>query len=59
MYTIYLRTGGKTSYYKKLASFQVPGTEMLPNSLNVQAFKPERINPSSSNSYKQPIAHEE
>lgn len=56
---ICLRTGGETNYNKKLASFHIPGTEMLPNSLKYTSLKLERRNPSSSNSHKQPIAHKE
>lgn len=57
--TTCLGTGGETNYCKKLASFRIPGAEMLPNSLKYTAFKLKSINPPSSNSYKVPIAQEE
>lgn len=41
-----------------LASFHTPGTERLPNSLKYTSLKLS-INPSSSNSHNQPIAHKE
>lgn len=57
--TTCLRTGGETNDCKKLASFHIPGMEMLPNSLKCTTFKLESINPTSSNSYRMPVAHEE
>lgn len=59
VYTTCLRTGGERNYCKKLASFRIPGMEMLPNSLKYTTFTLKSINPASSNSYKVPIAHEE
>lgn len=52
---VYTRQVDKQIIVKSLAAFIYQEQKCFQTILNIQAFKPERINPSSSSSYKHPL----